>query len=279
MLDFIKQRTLLQLGRHGWYRHPKETRAFLGKEITATKGAFFRKHEKDDAWLYHLSRHYKNILDIGCNIGQSSMIMLIGTENRMVCVDPNPLALSHCAENLIVNNLATRVNFVNAFVGEEEGKAVDFFTVGTGAAGSMFPGFAKTASHYKQSYPVQTRTISSICNELNFIPELIKIDVEGAEQFVLSGVDITILRKHPVLFVEMHSGTELSITENTKFLLQWCNENKYKAYYLKAHKPLVIDDIASRGRYHALVVPEEMSYPEYLKDIPENSTLASVMVN
>jgi len=277
MLDLAKQKILIELEKFGWYRHPKETQEFMGLPITATRGAFFRQHEKDDAWLYLLSRHYKNILDIGCNIGQSSMLMLIGTDNRMVCVDPNPLALSRCAENLIVNNMATKVSFVNAFVGEEEGKIIEFFTVGTGAAGSMFPGFAKSAARYKQSYPVRTRTISSICLELNFMPALIKIDVEGAERFVIRGVDDAVLEHRPSLFVEMHSGKELSITDNTNSLLEWCAEKNYMAYYLKTHQPLVVSDIVNRGRYHALLLPEGDVYPDYLKSIPENSRLSFVI--
>lgn len=273
MIDFFKQKILLQFERKGWHWHPKETQMFFGRKITTTRGAFFHQPDKDEAWLYQLSRRHKNILDIGCNIGQSSMLMLLGTENRMVCVDPNPMALSRCAENLIMNNLASKVNFVNAFVGEEEGKIIDFFTMGTGAAGSMFRGFAKTATRYKQSYQVCERTVASICEELSFIPKMIKIDVEGAENFVLQGMNNSVLSYNPVIIVEMHSGKELSIVENTSLLLAWCKEKEYKAYYLKSHQLLELSDITNRGRYHALLLPEGEQYPEYLVDIPENSRI------
>src|SRR5689334_11837102 len=105
MIGWIKQKLVIALEQRGWYSHPKERLDYLGTSVIATQGAFFRQHEKDDAWLYLLARKYKNILDIGCNIGQSSMLMLIGTKNRVVCVDPNPSALSRCAENLIFNKL------------------------------------------------------------------------------------------------------------------------------------------------------------------------------
>ena len=277
MLDSLKQKVLINLARWGWYRNPKEIQDFNGKKVIATKGAFFRPHETDDAWLYMLSRHHTRILDIGCNIGQSSMLMLINTNNQMVCVDPNPLALSRCAENLIFNGLSSKAHFVNGFVGAEEGKELEFFTIGAGAAGSMFRGFAKSANKYHQSMMVKTRTASSICHELQFIPDLIKIDVEGAERLVIQGIDERVLKHKPTVFVEMHSGDGLSMEENTNYILNWCAQNQYQAYYLRTHNLLKLEEIKKRGRYHALLIPVGGNYPEYLKSIPENSSLASVL--
>lgn len=279
MIDSLKQKILILLAYWGWYRNPKEVQHFKGKRIIATKGAFFRQHETDDAWLFLLSRHHTSILDIGCNIGQSSMLMLVDTDNQMVCVDPNPLALSRCAENLIFNNLAAKVHFVNGFVGEEEGAEVEFFTIGAGAAGSMFRGFARSAAKHRQSSTVKTRTVASICRQLQFTPDLIKIDVEGAERLVLQGIDDNVLSFKPTLFVEMHSGVELTIEENTNHLLQWCAAKKYEAYYLRMHSLLKAEDVKKRGRYHALLIPQGECYPEYLKNIPENSSLSSVLVS
>jgi len=276
-VDYIKQSLLGALQKRGWYRHSKESTSFLGATIFATRGAFFRKHEKDDAWLYLLARNHKNIVDVGCNIGQSSMLMLIGTENRLICVDPNPRALTVCAENLIYNRLSSQVNFVNAFVGEEEGREVKFFTIGAGAAGSMFSGFAKTASRLNKYISVKTRTLDSICKQVNFTPDLIKIDVEGAEQFVLRGIGESILKNKPTIFVEMHSGEELSIEENTKIVLTWCKQHAYQPFYLK--NTAILSDptiVSNRGRYHLLLLADGVRYPEYLMNVSENSTLTSI---
>jgi len=280
LVDYIKQSLLGALQKRGWFRHSKESTSFLGATIFATRGAFFRKYEKDDAWLYLLARNHKNIVDVGCNIGQSSMLMLIGTENRLICVDPNPRALSVCAENLIYNRLSTQVNFVNAFVGEEEGKEIEFFTIGAGAAGSMFSSFAKTASRHKKSIYVKTRTLDSICKQSNFIPDLIKIDVEGAEQFVLRGIGEFLLKNKPAIFVEMHSGEGLGIEENTSIVLGWCKQHAYQPFYLKNGTILSDPTIVSRrGRYHLLLLADGVHYPEYLKNVPENSTLSSLGLN
>lgn len=254
--------------------HKKESTAFLGKDIYATKGAFSRKHEKDDAWLYAISRNHKAILDIGCNMGQSSILMTLNTNNQIVCVDPNPNALSRCAENLIFNRLSQQATFVNAFVGEEDNKEIQFFSSLYDAAGSMFSSFAKTSNSIGKSQFVVQKTVDAICLECHFVPDFIKIDVEGAEGFVLKGIKAGTLQHKPLIFVEMHSGPELSITENTQRVVDWCSNNQYSPYYMREHAPLKsVDHIKNRGRYHLLLIPEGGSYPEYLKTIPENAQI------
>lgn len=256
----------------GWARNPKETIEFLGHQVYASKGAFSRQHEKDDAWLYALAQHNKNILDIGCNIGQSSLLFLIGTDNQLLAVDPNPNALARCAENLIYNDLVQNTRFVCAFCGERDGE-IEFFSSLVDAAGSMHKRFAKTSGAIGKSRIVKTKTADSIVNDLAFKPDLIKIDVEGAEQYVLKGIN-TILINKPIIFVEIHSGPELSIVANTDEVLAWCEKHNYDAYYLKNHQLINSSEIIkNRGRYHLLLLSQGTDFPEYLKSIPENSTV------
>ena len=255
----------------------KEKVAFLGHTYFLSKGAFLRANEKDDGWLYSLGRHKKNILDIGCNIGQSTLLLLLGTNNRIICVDPNPKALSRCAENLIYNNLGPQANFINAFVSDKVGESIQFYSSLTDAAGSMFSTFAKTSSSIGKSTWVNQVTVDAICQSNNFVPDLIKIDVEGAEHLVLKGISTVLEKAKPFIFVEMHSGTGLSIVDNTNLVMEWCKDNKYEPYYLKNHAKLhTTETVKHRGRYHLLLLPEGEPYPEYLNQIPENFNLSQV---
>lgn len=267
-----RHRVLNILHDRGWVRNPKETTEFLGHQVYVSNGAFSQRHDKDDAWLYALAQHNKYILDIGCNIGQSSMLFLIGTENQLLAVDPNPDALAMCAENLIHNDLVQNARFICTFCGERNGE-IEFFSSLTDAAGSMHKGFAKTSGAIGESRMVKTKTVDSIVDDLNFKPDLIKIDVEGAEQYVLKGMNI-VLSNNPIIFVEMHSGPEMTIVQNTDAVLDWCQKQNYYAYYLKNHQ-LITDSeiIKNRGRYHLLLLANGVPYPEYLKSIPENSTV------
>ncbi len=268
-----RHRALNFLQDRGWIRNPKEFVDFKGHSIYASKGAFFRQNEKDDAWLYALAQHNKNILDIGCNIGQSSLLFLLGTDNHLLAVDPNPDALARCAENLIHNDLVQNARFMCAFCGEQDGE-IEFFSSLTDAAGSMHKGFAKTSSGIGKSRVVRKTKVDRIVEEFNFKPDLVKMDVEGAEQYVLRGMN-TVLENNPMIFVEMHSGPEMTIIENTDAVLAWCEEQRYQAYYLKIHQVITDSEVVKdRGRYHLLLLPQDAPYPEYLKTIKENTLVS-----
>lgn len=270
----IKHLLLNWFEQKGVEVNKKEEVVFKGQKYFLTKSAFFRLNEKDDGWLFALGRHKKNILDIGCNIGQSSFLFLVGTNNRIICVDPNPKALSRCAENLIYNNFGPNATFINAFVSDKVGESIKFYSSLTDAAGSMFSTFAKTSSSIGKSKMVNQLTVDAICQSTNFVPDLIKVDVEGAEQLVLKGISSVLEKARPYILVEVHSGIGLTIVENTNKILEWCKAHAYQAYYLKMHSKLQSsDEVKHRGRYHTLLLPEGENYPEYLKQIPENFNL------
>lgn len=255
-------------------------KSILDKNYQVIEGTIRSSFDRDDAWLFALSAYHKNIFDIGSNIGQSAMLMLYHPciEN-IVLVDPNPEALSKAAENLILNNLSQKAKFIPAFISDKNGEVVDFYTVGAGAAGSKFKGFAKTARRLNSHYPVNTLTVDYLVKSTGISPDLVKIDVEGAEIDVLNGA--TELAKNPdtTFMVEIHSGEEISITENTRLILEWCHNNGYVAWYLKNKTPLDIDSITNRGRYHALLIPKLKQFPGYLKNINENAEIRLSMAN
>lgn len=51
---------------------------------------------------------------------------------------------------------------------------------------------------------VPMRTVDDLCADLDFAPDLVKIDVEGFEQAVLAGARATLARCRPPLFLELH---------------------------------------------------------------------------
>jgi FkbM family methyltransferase len=270
MIKKIKFKLHNFLMSHGIIYSPKEVVYFNGQTLNVCKGSFSRKNENDDAWLYILSKHNRRILDIGCNIGQSSLLMMIQNRNQIVCVDPNPKALARCAEMLIDNGYISQARFVNAFVGAEKDVPIEFFSTLFDAAGSKFSSFAKTSSSVSNSIFVNQTTVDSICEELDFIPDFIKIDVEGAEIDVLHGIESILKMQKPIMFIEVHSGQDLAIEENTKNILNWAITNDYQAFFCRNHIKLEnIEQVKGAGKYHLLLIKNGENYPEYLKEIPE----------
>lgn len=246
----------------------------LDKQYKVISNTIRLKPDKDDAWLFALSKDCKYIFDIGSNIGQAAIMMLYHQSiKNIILVDPNPTALSLAAENIIHNNESMRSDFVLAFMSDACDQTVDFYTQDSGAAGSKFKGFAKTAVKMNSHYLVNTLTVDYLTEFYQMVPDMVKVDVEGAENDVLRGSVNLAAKGITLFFVEIHSGPELSITKNTEEILDWCNKNNYVAWYLKTKSKLTVDAITSRGRYHALLLPNGKEFPTVLNTVNENDPL------
>lgn len=246
-----------------------------GKSVLVRRGTLRMPPDKDDAWLLAMARHSHSVLDIGSNIGQAAMIVLLSdVVGQIVLVDPNPSALSIAAENVIRNAGPRIASFVCAFASDVSGESQDFWTVGLGAAGSMYATHAKTAARKGSHYPVPTITVDDITKRLRLDPDLVKIDVEGAEGKVLNGAVELANSQKARFFVEMHSSRELPMIKNAEDVLRWCTDTRYTAWYLRDHAVLDSPNrIADRGRCHLLLQPANWDYPEWLRRIEQNSML------
>lgn len=274
MINFLKSSVVSFFERQGFARRNMVRKSILDKTFQVYSGTVNDKIDNDDAWLFALSGHCEHVFDIGCNIGQSAILMFYHDKMKnIVLVDPNPNALSKAAENVILNNFAHKSRFINAFLSEKNGETVDFYTVGSGAAGSKFKSFAKTAARKNSHYKVQTLSVDYLVSHTRVTPDMVKVDVEGAEYEVLKGAKKLAEKGTVSFFVEMHSGDELPIIENTRRVLDWCKQNRYSAWYLKTKEPLTTEAIKNRGRYHALLLPEATEFPSYLRNIEEKTAI------
>lgn len=281
-LTRLKSRLLDSLERSGgWRIHRIETVSLFGQPCQVIRGTLRSGVDYDDAWLVALGREARVVFDVGCNIGQSGVLLLCGGHvQRIVMIDPNPIALSQAAENLFMNGWAARSRFVCAFAAERSDDVQKFYTVGAGAAGSMFADFAKTASGLGASSLVPTVTLDELVETQQLIPDLIKVDVEGAEGLVLQGATGLAGRRTARFFVEMHSGPHLSMTENAARVLDWCRQAGYRAWYLKLMSELTDSaQIAGRGRCHLLLLPAGVELPASLLSLEQGAPLAKVQLS
>ena len=260
-LDFAERRYGLEIRR--WRKTP-----LFGREYTVVDGTI-REPDYDDAWLRALACHSRVVVDIGCNIGQSTLLILSSPSvEEVVLIDANPRALSAAAENLIRNGLGQKARFVASFISRDDDEDVTFFTVGTGAAGSAIASHAKTASQAGSMLSLRTTSLDRLLEKLGLAPDLVKIDVEGAEAMVLQGSRQLAMKEKSLFLVEMHASAELPMAENARRVLDWAESVGYAAWYLKSKEKLTNPGtIAHRGRCHLLLIPEAAPLPEYLLNI------------
>lgn len=233
--------------------------------------------DQDDTWFFYLAKHHNIIYDIGCNIGYTALLALVQNPNRqIIMVDPNPEALQKAATNIIFNNIGAKAHYFTGFVSDKVDDTVKFYTVGAGAAGSMHASHAKTAASVNSFLEVKTITLDYLYSFYDIKPDLIKIDIEGAETLAMKGaLDVARLTQC-TFFIEMHAVENISMQDAAQIMLNWCQEVNYKAWYLKTGQELkTAETLKSRGKCHLLLLPDQKLYPEYLKDISERSKLPS----
>ncbi|WP_417200735.1 FkbM family methyltransferase [Bizionia sp.] len=257
-------------------RNNRYTRISLcGVSLNVLPGVYRSQVDQDDAWWFYLSKNHNVIFDIGCNIGYTALLGLIQNPNKqIVLVDPNPIALQQAAVNIINNGLGSRAQYQAAFVSNKLDQTVTFYTVGSGAAGSMHASHAQTAASLNSSLQVKTVTLDYLFNFYDLKPSLIKIDVEGAETLVMEGAKELAKETSCTFFIEMHDVENMGMKAAGQFMLNWCKEMAYHAWYLKTGELLeTAVTIKDRGKCHLLLLPNSKDYPDYLKNIPQNAPL------
>lgn len=257
------------------FQNPVVKGYLAGVPLQVIKGTLRAQPDQDDAWLFHLMGKFDNIFDIGANIGHSALVAKVqGKDKKLLLADPNPEALSIAAKNLILNRFATNCDFITAFVSDADGQEQQFWTVGSGAAGSMYKGHAETAAAAGQSILAPTVNLDTLVEKVGWSPDFVKIDVEGAEAQVLGGaIKLAGLQK-TWFMVEMHSPPELPMLENAKKILGWAGKTGYSVWYMRDACQLTSPDmIADRGKCHLLLLPMDTPYPDALKDIPQRSPI------
>jgi FkbM family methyltransferase len=251
------------------------TRTLIGRQLTVRDGTFTETPDYDDAWLYACAQHSKIAFDVGANVGQSAMLMMLSQGvKRVVLVDANSDALAVAADNLIRNQFSISCQFVRGFAGEHSDATIDFWTVGTGAAGSIFKGHAHTAARAGSVRSVPTISLDKLSELYGVTPDFVKVDVEGAEHDVLLGSKRFASHRRTRFLVEMHSPPELPMERNAALVLEWAASLGYSAWYLS--EAVKLDDpqrIARRGRCHLLLQPADWPFPEWLVGIKQSASL------
>jgi len=269
------------LKRLYYFLRPKnekfEKAELCGVPLNLLRRTLRPKEDQDDAWYFYLAKHHNVIFDIGCNIGYTALLALVQNPNRqIILVDPNPEALQKAAMNIIQNSLGSRAQYFTGFVSDKLDDTVKFYTVGAGAAGSMYASHAKTAASSNSFMKVNTVTLDHLYSFYKIEPDLIKIDIEGAETIAMKGAYNIAKSSQCTFFIEMHVVNNISMQDAAQIMLNWCQEVNYKAWYLKTGEELKTSEtVKSRGKCHLLLMPSQKPYPDYLVGVSERSKLPS----
>lgn len=119
-----------------------------------------------------------------------------------------------------------------------------------------------------------------MCDKYQTIPDLVKLDVGGAEHQALLGTIRCARHKRTRFLVEMNSNPDLSMLADAQNVMQWCQEVGYNAWHLAEETVLERPEtIQNRSRCYPLLQLASSPYPEFLKGVREGAELDGVALS
>ncbi|MEQ5870548.1 FkbM family methyltransferase [Sagittula sp. NFXS13] len=179
------------------------------------KGLFY-EHE-DLSEVAKLLPDAPRVLDVGANVGNHSLFFATQCgAQRIVVIEPNPLALAPLVANVVFNQLTDVIGMEALGVG-----------LGAQSEGGLFMRTRTRNLGGTRMQRGKDGTLEVHAGDALFADEtfdLIKIDVEGMEMDVLAGLAQTIDRCRPLLFVEVDDA-------NIAAFKSWCDLHGYVTRY------------------------------------------------
>ncbi len=148
--------------------------------------------------------------DVGAHYGWLSLQAArhVGRNGRVVAFEPSPVLLEILRYHQRCNRLK-QMSVIGSAVSERDAGRADFYLLngGLSSRNSLMigePGLPFLDSIQKSIAEVPTITLDRFCEAEGLVPDLIKIDVEGAEGMVLRGAATVLRRFRPVIVLSTH---------------------------------------------------------------------------
>lgn len=172
----------------------------------------------------------KVIFDIGAFIGSSSLVFsnLVGPKGKVVAFEPNPYNLTRFKKIIEKNSRYGKKVSVYPYALSDKNRSIPMILsedIDNGhSSTSRLKGSHSTINDadlpdgFKEFF-VEAKTLDTFVSENNIYPDILKVDIEGAEYECLLGSVATIRKVHPTFYIELHSQycavrcTELLIQE------------------------------------------------------------------
>ncbi len=136
------------------------------------------------------------VFDVGAHVGFYTLLgsVLVGGRGQVVAFEPVPKNLSYLKKHLQINSVSN-VEVVEAAVSDRHGHV----RLSSGPSSSMW--------HFDAQGELEVQTVS--LDELVLSaklppPDVVKMDIEGAEFLALNGSARVVREFHPVLFLSTH---------------------------------------------------------------------------
>jgi FkbM family methyltransferase len=214
-LEKISEMYTLVRGRHGLFL-ANENDTYIGRALIE----YGEYGEKEWSLLSQICQTGEIVIEVGANIGTHtvSMARAVGPEGQVIAIEPQPVIHQNLCANIALNSL-TNVMTHQCACGAHKTRMMIPRVIYSQPGN--FGGVALQESGEGLAIDVHR------LDDLFDLPELklIKVDVEGMEQAVLTGADRILRVLRPILYVENDR------IQNSQSLIELIWRFGYKAWW------------------------------------------------
>ena len=188
-------------------------------------------------------------VDVGANAGAFSLFAANRlTAGIVLAFEPVPTLFRQLCHNVAVNkfrNVVTR----NTGLGDRPGQFRIYLNETLPGTDTYSEGLASMYRKCEQTTPTTLITVErldDVFSEMNCARlDVLKIDVEGAELFVLRGAQESILRYRPLIMIELNAETFATAGYGVQEVIDMLEQLGYKLYLIRRRPHLLPLDIRS----------------------------------
>jgi len=158
-------------------------------------GAFFEIFV-ENTYKELLPLEGETVLDIGANIGDSSIYFALNNAEKVIALEPFHKTYYSALKNIEDNNLTNKITLLNAGYGKDSEILLDDTIPQDGLS------LLKSSD---KGVKVKIYSLETLLNQYNIDKAILKMDCEGCEYKMLNE-DISTLRKFKKIQMEFHYG-------------------------------------------------------------------------
>lgn len=178
-------------------------------------------------YFLNLDKKAPLIIDCGANIGLATIFFKdLYPQARIICFEPDPNAFQLLKKNIEFNAI-TNVTLINAALAREEGVTNFYGQVQISQPDSRGNSILREWGTQRDiSNIIQVKTVK-LSNYINEPVDLLKIDIEGAEQQVLEEI-IDKLKLVNNIVIEVHEANDIKASNSLGKILDILSEQRFK---------------------------------------------------
>lgn len=221
-----------------------------------------------------LSHNEGDFLDVGGNVGMYAVRIATGLAagRRSVCFEPLPANAERIRKNALLNGVEDQVVVYEMALSDTDGETElvlrEDFDIGS-ETGNASIAISDAADRDYTKVSVRMRTFDDVLAEMSDARfQIVKVDIEGHEDFFLRGAQNWLHRVRPIILTEVNNWffQQRGTTSSEKF--SQALPERYEIAVLEEHggtsvlRPIRVQDLATAGMIETCVMAPVERMPE-----------------